>query len=92
MLVAMLELEVIPEHGLTSDQIEFLLGKSYQGSGNCCFFQCQSTNDFIDFNCFIRISLDNRITACEKYFWNSADIDRLDLLMFCVNEEANHRD
>ena len=23
----MLELEVIPEHGLTSDQIEFLLGK-----------------------------------------------------------------
>ena len=25
----MLELEVIPEHGLTSEQIEFLLGKYY---------------------------------------------------------------
>ena len=24
----MLELEVIPEHGLSSDQIEFLLGKN----------------------------------------------------------------
>ena len=76
----MLELEVVPEHGLISDVVEFILGKSFVKSFSLTFRKFKYT-------CLVKQRGAPQTLFCTKGHLSSKGIVLLKLEIFLVDKE-----